>query len=136
MVSQNQNMLAILKNAGMIFFVFAGICFGQSTWVKRDPLPPGTNLSSVACGNGMFVAVGDSGWILTSFDGTTWTLKNPGTVNNLYSVTFGNSLFVAVGAAGTVLVSSDGATWTVKKSGLSLWLTSVTWGNGLFVAVG
>ena len=115
MASKNQNMLHSFKNTSIIFLVFASVSFGQSNWVKRDPLPPGINLSSVACGNGVFVAVGDSGWILRSLDGTTWTLKNPGTVNDLYSVTFGNNLFVAVGAGGTVLVSSDGATWTEKN---------------------
>ena len=45
----------------------------------------------------MFVSVGQSGTILTSSDGTSWTERTSGTSNNLYGVTYGNGLFVTVG---------------------------------------
>ena len=45
----------------------------------------------------LFVAVGYSGTILTSSDGTSWTTKNSGT---LYGVTYGIVNFVS-GASGT-----------------------------------
>ena len=45
----------------------------------------------------MFVTVGNSGTILTSSDGTTWTSRTSGTTNALYDVTYENGTFVAVG---------------------------------------
>jgi hypothetical protein len=49
-----------------------GMCFGQSTWEWKNPLPQGNDLFSLTYDSGQFVAVGDGGMILTSSDGTTW----------------------------------------------------------------
>jgi hypothetical protein len=54
-------------------------------------------LDGVTYGNGLFVAVGDGGTILTSPDGVNWTQRTSGTGNWLFGVTYGNGLFVAVG---------------------------------------
>jgi hypothetical protein len=59
----------------------------------------------VTYGNGLFVAVGEDGAILTSPDGVNWTRRTSGTRNGLESVTYGNGLFVAVGEWGTILTS-------------------------------
>ena len=56
-------------------------------------------------GNGLFVAVGGSGTILTSPDGVTWTARTSGTGNGLRGVAYGNNTFVAVGEYGTILTS-------------------------------
>jgi len=44
------------------------------------------NLREVTYGNSTFVAVGNSGTILTSSDGTSWDNRTSGTTNNLYGV--------------------------------------------------
>jgi len=97
-------------------------------------------------GNSTFVAVGESGTILTSSDGTTWTSRTSGTTNHLYGVTYANSTFVTVGDNATILTSSDGTTWTntsTNKRTLRYFskaetnnLYGVTYGDGLFVVVG
>jgi len=71
------------------------------------------------------VTVGDSGTILTSSDGTTWTSRTSGTGNKLLGVTYGNGTFVTVGSNGTILTSSDGTTWTSRTSGTSNTLKGV-----------
>ena len=63
------------------------------------------NLIGVTYGNGLFVAVGTSGTILTSPDGVTWTQRTSGTDDTLRGVTHGNGTFVAVGIYGTILTS-------------------------------
>ncbi len=78
--------------------------------------------SSSGC---MFVTVGNSGTILTSSDGTSWTSRTSGTSNNLQGVTFGNSTFVVAG--NNILTSSDGTSWTLKTSGTSNDLEGVTY---------
>jgi len=49
-----------------------------------------------------YVAVGDSGTILTSPDGTTWTSRTSGTTEQLHGVTYANSTFVTVGTSRNV----------------------------------
>jgi hypothetical protein len=60
---------------------------------------PGQPLNGVTYGNGLFVAVGDDGTILTSPDGVNWTAADLGDGQPLYGVAYGNGLFVAVGEA-------------------------------------
>jgi hypothetical protein len=84
----------------------------------------------------VFVAVGVSGQVLTSLDGTTWTKGNTGTYSRLLSVAYGKGLFVATGEDGVILTSPDGTTWTKENSGTGEWLHSVAFGDSLFVVVG
>ena len=113
-------------------------------WNWRNPLPQGNSLSSITYGNGIFVAVGDAGAIITSTDGVTWTYRTSGTAYRLSSVTYGNGTFVAVGwydAGGTeaaIVTSTDGINWTSRTSGVyNISLTGVSFnGTDTFVAVG
>ncbi|MGY2954787.1 hypothetical protein ACVWZQ_002946, partial [Thermostichus sp. MS-CIW-29] len=74
------------------------------SWTQRTS---GTSnqLNGVAYGNGLFVAVGWDGTILTSPDGVSWTQRTSGTSNWLNGVAYGNGLFVAVGWNSTILTS-------------------------------
>jgi hypothetical protein len=51
-----------------------------ATWTLRNLGQP-HNLFGVAYGNGLFVAVGNDGTILTSPDGVSWTQRTSGTSN-------------------------------------------------------
>ena len=82
----------------------------------------------------LFVAVGQNGTILISFNGVNWVqLKSGG--NNLQSITYGNDTFVAVGWRGTILTSQDGVIWTRRTSPTRSALQGVAYGNSTFVAV-
>ncbi len=83
-----------------------------------------------------FVSVGNSGTILNSTDGISWTKRTPGKWGFLKGVTYGNGLFVTDGNSGTIITSPDGNSWTKRTSGTSKYLRGVTYGNGLFVTVG
>jgi hypothetical protein len=74
-----------------------------TTWTRRTW--QGHSLYDVTYGNGLFVAVGEDGIILTSPDGVNWTRQIPPTGNWLYGVTYGNGTFVAVGDRGIILTS-------------------------------
>lgn len=74
-----------------------------------------TNLVAIAKGNGVYVAVGNKGSILTSSDGKTWNSQSTGVSIDLHDIIFNNSnkLFYAVGDKSTLLSSPDGITWTL-----------------------
>ena len=137
---------AIWRKGHLLFLlVTLALLFGVATpvladsldnWHWRNPLPQGNNLTGVTFGNGIFVAVGFGGTILTSPDSVTWTTRVSGTITNLSGVTYGNNIFVAVGASGTILTSADGIVWTSRTSGTTYSLFGVTYGNGCFVALG
>lgn len=87
--------------------------------------------------NALFVAVGDSGTILTTANTTTWTSRTSGTVNDLYAAAYGAGKLVAVGA-GTILYSTDGINWNAPAAYYNggQYLYSIVYTNSLFVAVG
>lgn len=121
----------------------------RSVWISTNGTEwsnPATNLSNypygrdtrVAFGNGVFVgASGDQADILTSPDGSNWTVQtlvtNDGDYVAFSDVTFANGRFVAV-ANSAIATSLDGTNWHVLRTNLSL--HSVTGGAGRFVAVG
>jgi hypothetical protein len=95
------------------------------------------NLYNVAYANGLWVAVGANGTILTSTNGTSWTSRTSGTTNGLWGVAYANGLWVAVGNSGTILTSPDGtSSWTSRSSGTSENLRGVAYADGLWVATG
>jgi hypothetical protein len=93
-------------------------------------------LLGVTYGNGIFVAVGRDGTVVTSPDSLNWTLRNSRTTNDLNGITYGNGLFVAVGRDGTVVTSPDSLYWTLRNSRTTNDLNGITYGNATFVAVG
>ena len=106
------------------------IKFNEYSKIGRD------DILSVTYGNGMFVAVGKSGSIVTSTDGITWTKQTSPVSSTLIAVTYGNGMFVAVGESGSIVTSTDGITWTKQTLKDRSILNAVTYGNGMFVAVG
>ena len=94
-------------------------------------------IHAVASNGTRSVTVGDSGSILVSSDGATWTNPASGEItDDLNAVLWAGSQYVAVGNSGTILTSPDGVDWTRGSSGTSQILNAVIWARGLYVAVG
>jgi hypothetical protein len=94
------------------------------------------NLYAVEWGGGQFVAVGDSGTILTSNDGITWANQSSGTSQYLVDIVWGGNKFVAIGGEGTILYSPDGKKWTKNRFNAPRYLYSIAWGDNQFAIVG
>jgi hypothetical protein len=131
-------------NAGAKLVSYDGIVSRYITegylWTIRTSAAD-NNWRSVTYGNGLFVAVANTGTgnrVMTSPDGANWTIRTSAEDNDWTSVTYGNGLFVAVAYSGTgnrVMTSPDGANWTIRTSAADNDWRGVTYGNGLFVAV-
>jgi len=97
-----------------------------------------TDIEAVTYGDGLYLAVGVSGKMTTSTNGTTWTSQTSGFGGDqINGVAYGDGVYVAGGLSGTLTSSTNGTTWTSRTSGFgSSTIEAVTYGNGLFVAVG
>jgi len=106
-------------------------------------------VSGIAYGNGVWVAVGQGGFVSTSPDGKKWTRKTAGIARDFNDVIFSNGRFIAVckapntGSGAKIWVSDDGGNtwkWRDTDSGLdfiSVGLHAVASdGNGNLMAVG
>ena len=128
-------LLCFLATAVLMLALPAQAADPLNNWISRHS---GTSayLEDITFANGTFVTVGQSGWVLTSSDGTTWTSRNSGTGKTLKGITFGCGKFVAVGNQGTIITSNDGRTWTTRNAGTTADLFAIAYGNGTFVASG
>ncbi|HEX2853549.1 MAG TPA: immunoglobulin domain-containing protein [Opitutaceae bacterium] len=122
--------------ACFVALLLASVVRAQETWTPVSS-PTSQTLWGVCSGGDLFVAVGDSGTIVTSPDGITWTKRTSPTTQWLTAVGWSPSLkrFLAVGGGGTFLMSLDGITWTLQTS-TSTRRNGVTWGDGRFFVVG
>lgn len=104
-------------------------------------------LNDVTWSGGRLVAVGDGAAVLTSPDGTSWTLQPvPAAVEPvLRGVAGSGSRYVAVGSQWDtsalayrelILSSTDGVTWSQAAQSWSMDLHEVLWSGTKFVAVG
>jgi len=116
---------------------------GGATWQVQSAAVGFTgDFSRVAYGDGLWVAVGQSGEIQVSSDGVTWIRHNiAGETNWLYGVAYGNGLWVAVGYL-SIYTSPDGISWQKQTPGTGGGVVpdaeyqDVAYGDGTFVVVG
>ncbi|MGV6858941.1 MAG: PKD domain-containing protein [bacterium] len=90
------------------------------TWTTQQR--GGPVLRSITSNGSALVAVGDSGTVMRSTDGTSWQTLPEFTTLNLSSVASSGTSFVAVGgyATGVSFNSSDGLTWNDTSAGMGL----------------
>lgn len=95
------------------------------------------NISAGTFGNGRYVFAGSgaSYSLLTSTDGSNWTITNTTVGLPFEAATYGNGKFVLVTSDGEIVTTSDGVNYSLVQFP-STELFSVAYGNGRFVAVG
>ena len=82
-----------------------------------------------------FIAVGDSGVVLTSGDGLAWTKQVSGTSRNLLAATWAGTRALACGDSGGLIYSGNGSTWQKIDVGLpNARIGAVAWSGSQFVA--
>lgn len=98
----------------------------------------GTTVTACAYGADLFVAVTDTGGLVTSPDGVTWTARTSGFGSSvIYDVIFANGMFVTCGQGGKVATSMDGVTWTLQSTVLSgATLRKLAFGKGYWLVIG
>ena len=103
------------------------------TWTSHGRLsPPAGPLSSVAYGNGIFVAIGSNDGVeYTSTTGNgTWTKSSLPGGNK---ISFANGLFFVPLNSKTNLLSDNGISWSLAATGLTNMMGTVTYSHGLYM---
>ena len=131
------NIKSGINIGGIIGELLVPISYG-SVWTQQTSSFGSTTIYSVAYGNGLWVAVGDSGKLATSSNGTSWTQQTSSFGSTVIrSVAYGNGLWVAAGSDGKLATSSNGTSWTQRTSSFGTsTIRSVAYGNELWVAAG
>jgi len=107
------------------------------TWSCPQEIIDDKQLYGITYGNNKFIAVGESGTVIRSDNGTNWTENLSGNSNtsaNLYSIAFGNGRFVAVGRYAVIVSSNNGNSFTLTETNYIF--NDISFGNGVFVTVG
>jgi photosystem II stability/assembly factor-like uncharacterized protein len=137
--TSTQDFRAVAAGNGYFVTVGEGICYstdGQS-WHPESLMgqPPLRNLYDVAYESSRFIAVGNSGEILTSnMTATDWISQPSNTNNELFGIAYDvtSKGLLAVGNGGIVVASDNGNDWVRQNVDL----LCIDYKNGRFVAVG
>ncbi len=106
----------------------------QNAWTQSVSGTSAT-LHSVLWSGQEFIAVGDSGVVLTSGDGLAWTKQVSGTSRNLLAATWAGTRALACGDSGALIYSGNGSTWQKIDVGLpNARIGAVAWSGSQFVA--
>jgi hypothetical protein len=143
------NGLALSPGVAFVAVGTAGSIFRSTDLITWNPVASNTmnTLFNVSFLNGIFIATGANGTLLTSTDGgITWNppISIPSTTSALRGASFGTGTavsavptYVVVGDAGTILTSTDGTSWAppVAPPPFTSNLQSIVFGSR-FIAVG
>jgi DNA-binding MarR family transcriptional regulator/PKD repeat protein len=119
------------------------VCFPGACW--DNGLKASFELRAVAHGTpggvGTFVAVGTTGIVFKSTDGSTWVPQATGLIDDLVGIAWGSGRFLAVGNGASkephIWESLDGASWILRHTGVpGQAYTSIAHGGGAWVVAG
>jgi len=128
-----------------------GICYGNGQFVavansgtnQVMTSPDGINWTGhivpvaswlkISWNGSIYVAIASGGQVMTSTNGTSWTMQSSPSDSN-YGITYGTYGFVVVGYQ-KVMTSPDGLNWTLRTAPLNAW-QSVAWSGKVYAAVG
>ena len=106
--------------------------------INTTTLPFTDNWGSVAYGNGIFLAVSQTGKVAKSADGKVWTAATATPLTAVLpqgAVAFGSGKFVVVGQGSVPVYTTNGTTWTTIPDFVATQLASVTYDGAVFAAV-
>ncbi len=112
-------------------------------WTKQNSglsVSATSSLSSIAYGNGRFVAVGGQGGapvLVTSTDAVTWVAQTTLPSESRNGIIFVNNQFVICCSSQWIYTSPDGLSWATQSLGLlNRTFQDISYGNGLYVITG
>ncbi|MDO3411139.1 cadherin-like beta sandwich domain-containing protein [Saccharibacillus sp. CPCC 101409] len=98
-----------------------------TSWTAQD-ISEASNalLYGIAYAGGRYVLAGAGGLILSSTNGTSWSIETSGTTNDLYGAGASSGKFVAVGANGTIVTRDTSGSLSTDSALASLAISAGT----------
>ena len=125
-----------LTNIGLYKAFYNEYDLTPLTWVSRS-INQLAFIQEIAYGNGLWVAAGNQGQILTSTDTVAWVSRTSGfSTNEAWSLAYGNGFWVAGDNFGNIRASTDAITWVPRVSTILSNVYDIAYANGIFVACG
>jgi len=125
---------------GTVVFSEDGSAWGWPNVAQSADTGVSSNLNNIACDSaGICLAVGNSGTILRSTNGTQWSSVSTDITGDLTAIAWSNGRWVTFVNAGTVYYSDNGLTWsaaTVTNGTPDIMFDVAGDGAGAFIAVG
>lgn len=113
------------------------LCGDSLDTLTEVPRFTSAGLHDTAFVNGFFVAAGEHGTLCTSTNGTLWTLRESGVIEDLSSVASGEGRIIVAGSAGRLITSTLGISWQVHElRGETMDLFGICYARESFFAVG
>lgn len=119
----------------LTFSEFTIACPPTDNWQVLPLQGSGQRLGGIAFGDGLFVAAGAEGEIMSSVDGINWTdLTSIPESHDYFDVRFGDNTFIAAG--GPVIQTLTGPAAGARTTYQNGTVVSLAYGNGTWVSVG
>ena len=113
--------------------------YWENPWVAHDSSTT-YNLNDVMfdSASNQYLAVGDSGTLCKSSNGSSWTSQNVlGVTSALQDIEYQDTSYVIVGSGGTIFTSTNLTNWSdVSLTGTSGYLTDSAFWNGTYYVLG
>ena len=138
-VANNSNTFVAVGDGGRIYYSATDV--NKWNFIDISNLT-NQNLNKVIWDGSKFVVVGNSGTIITSSNGTTWSLQtNVNITNNLTNINYYDSVYVVLDTDGKLYYSLDLSTWKQRSTNQSntikdlIFVPSLSY-EGRYVVVG
>jgi hypothetical protein len=92
-------------------------------------------LNDIEWNNDFFMAVGNKGTVLKSYDGLKWSIVESGISEDLVGITYGCGILAALSADGKIYTSIDGEKWVLVSSFENKRGKDVIWNGQCYVAL-
>jgi hypothetical protein len=112
--------------------------FNQTTMASPIALGTGTIYSSIAYGDGYWIAMPNGNATAAgSSDGSSWISLALPSSSTWSGIAYGNGYWVGIASASSSVIISvaNGQGWRTKSLGYSSTWTGITYGNGVFVVI-
>lgn len=75
-----------------------------------------SSLNDIYYANSMYIAVGKTGTIMTSFNGENWSYQTSTVTYDLNKIIYDGTYWIAIGNHGIIITSSNGIDWIKRES--------------------
>ena len=140
-IANNNFIFVAVGESGTIYYSSDDVEVWTPVNTTSKPSNLTQNLNKVIWDGSKFISVGNNGVIITSSNGTNWSLQNTNITNNLTNINYNDGVYVVLDNNGNLYYSFDLSNWEQRSTNQSnpirdlIFVSSLSY-EGRYVAVG